>query len=132
MTTRLFNGSTLTFGTSIGRLVGLHYTKAGQVVDVTEPADLTKLCEVGQPDLELTAKVKRMPTVDVGDIAATPSISWADGSSTPLSGSWIITHVGGGGDFNAPITGDITMKPTIAGDSYEYGGSLSPSPSPSA
>jgi len=113
-TTRMFNGSTLTFGTAIARLVGCHYKKDGQVVDVTEPDDLTKLCEVAQPDLEVTAKVKRMPALDTG-ATGTLAVSWADGSTTSLAGKWIVTAVSGGGDQNAPITGDITFKPTIPG-----------------
>lgn len=113
-TTRLFNGSTLTFGTSIARLVGIQYKESGAVVDVTEPADTTKLTEVGQIDLEVTAKIKRMPTVKFGD-TSTLAITWADGSTTPLSGHWIVTAVDGGGDENNPINGSITFKPTIAG-----------------
>ncbi len=113
-TTRMFNGSTLTFGTAIARLVGCHYKKDGQVVDVTEPEDLTKLSEVAQPDLEVTAKVKRMPVVDVGD-TGTLAVSWADSSTTSLSGRWMVTSVSGGGDENSPISGDITFKPTIPG-----------------
>jgi hypothetical protein len=112
--TRLFNGSTVTFGTAIARLVGVQYKESGTVVDVTEPADTTKLTEVGQIDLEVTIKVKRMPTVKFGD-KGTLAITWADGSTTTLSGRWIVTAVDGGGDENNPINGSVSFKPTIPG-----------------
>jgi hypothetical protein len=108
----MFNGSTLTFGTAIGRLVGLQYRANGEVVEVTEPDDLIKLYEIGQADLEVTAKVKRMPTVDVGD-QETLAIVWSDGSTTTLTGEWIVSAVEGGGDWNSQISGSITFKPTV-------------------
>jgi hypothetical protein len=109
---RVFNGSTLTFGTSIARLIGLTYRANGTVVDVTEPGDLIKKYEIGQADLEVTARVKRMPSVDVGD-QNTLSISWNDGSSTTLSGDWAVSAVEGGGDWDSPISGSITFKPVV-------------------
>ena len=111
MSGRMFNGSTLTFGSSIGRLVGLQYRANGEVVDVTEPDDLTKMCEVAVPDLELTANVKRFPTVLVG-ATATPVVNLNDGSTMPISGTWAVTSIDGGGVWNAVITGSFTMKPT--------------------
>lgn len=112
MTTRLFNGSTFTFGAAIGRCVGIQYKCGGSTIDVTEPEDLNKLFEVGQDDLEVTVKVKRMPAVTRG-AKNTASVNWADGSSTTLPGTWIVTEHSGGGDQDSPINGSITFKPTV-------------------
>jgi len=113
MTTRMFNGSTLTIGsTSVSRLVGMQYKIGGNTIDVTEPDDLNKLFEVGQDDLELTAKVKRMPTATRGT-KDTLAVTWADGSTTTLPGTWIVTAVDGGGDWDSPIAGNISFKPTV-------------------
>lgn len=110
--TRMFNGTTFTFANAIARLVGLQYRCNGQVIEVTEPGDLNKLFEVGQADLEVTAKVKRMPAVAYGT-KAVPSITWADGSTTPLPGTWVVADLGGGGDENGVISGDFKIKPTV-------------------
>lgn len=113
MTTRMFNGSTLSLGNSaVSRLVGMQYKIAGNTVDVTEPDDLNKLFEVGQDDLEITAKVKRIPTA-VRGTKSIPVITWADGSNTSLPGTWIVTAVDGGGDWDSPLAGNITLKPTV-------------------
>jgi hypothetical protein len=110
----MFNGSSLTFSAAIARLVGCHYKANGQVVEVTEPEDLNKLFEVGQVDLEVTAKVKRMPAAAVAvGTKDELAVVWADGSTTPLPGTWTVTANGGGGDENSPISGDITFKPTV-------------------
>jgi hypothetical protein len=110
---RAFNGTSLTFGSAIAKLVGLQYRANGEVIDVTEPEDAAKMFEIGQADLEVVARVKRMPTVDVGD-QDTLSIVWKDGSTTTLSGDWGVTSVDGGGDWNSPISGSITFKPVVA------------------
>lgn len=113
---RKFLGTALTFGTSIGRLVGLRYRARGEWINVTEPDDLVQLGEIGQPDLELVASVKRLPTVAVGD-QNTISITWNDGSTTPLggyAGQWGVVDSGGGGAENGRIDGDITFKPVVA------------------
>jgi hypothetical protein len=114
MTTRLFNGSTLTYNNAaIARLVGMQYKAGGNVIDVTEPADIHKLFEVGQDDLEITAKVKRIPTLARGG-AGTLAIVWADGSNTALGNTnWTVTAVNGGGDQDSPLAGDLTFKPTV-------------------
>jgi len=111
-TTRMFNGSTLTFGTAIAKLTGINYTVGGVTVDVTEPDDLTKLFECGQDDLEVTAKVKRLPTIVRGDVN-TLVATWADGSSDPLGdGKWVCTDVTGTADENGVISGTLKFKNT--------------------
>lgn len=112
MTTRMFNGSTLTFGTAVARLVGISYRCGGATIDVSEPADLNKLYEAGQDDLELTARVKRMPTL-ARKAKNTITIVWANGDSTTCPGTWQVMDVSGGGDYDGPITGSITFKPTV-------------------
>ena len=113
MATRLFNGSTLTYNNAaIARLVGMQRKVGGAVTDVSEPADVTKLFEVGQDDIEITAKVKRMPTLARGG-ACTLAVVWADGSNTASTGNWTVTAVDGGGDQDSPLSGSITFKPTV-------------------
>ena len=47
MTTRMFNGSVLTFnGSPAARLAGISYKSGGAKVDVSQPADLNKLFEI--------------------------------------------------------------------------------------
>jgi hypothetical protein len=111
---RIFNGSTLNFNNAaVGKLIGLQYRSRGTVIDVTEPGDLEKIVEVGLPDNELIANVKRLSTLAVG--ATGPIVvTWHDGSNTPCNNTWIVTDTGGGGSWDAPITGDITFKRTVA------------------
>ena len=114
MTTRLFNGSTLSLGNAaVARLIGMQYKIGGDTIDVTEPEDLNKLFEVtAQDDLELTAKVKRMPTLTRGTKGAL-TITWADGSTTSPPGTWVVSAVDGGGDQDSPIAGSVSFKPTV-------------------
>ena len=109
---RAFNGSTLTFGSLIAKLIGMQYRSNGTVIDVTEPADTEHMIEVGQPDVEVTATVKRMPGVAVGAINSL-LIDWNDGSNTTLGDHWAVSAIGGGGSQDGPISGDITFKPTV-------------------
>ena len=113
-TTRMFNGSTFTFGSAVARLEGISYTIGGVTVDVTEPEDALKLYEVvDQPDMEITVKVKRLPTIARGDTGAAACV-WADGSTDDLgSNTWVCTDVTGGGDRNQPLAGTIKFKPTL-------------------
>ena len=109
---RAFNGSTLTFkSTPVAKLIGMQYRSNGTVIDVTEPDDTTKLYEVGQPENEMTATVKRMPLVAIGDNGAL-SVVWHDGSTTAFTATWTVTAIGGGGSQDAPISGDITFRRT--------------------
>ena len=114
MTTRLFNGSTATFNNAaVSRLVGMQYKINGNPIDVTEPDDTNRLFEVtDQEELEVTLKVKRMPDLAYA-AKATLAITWADGSSTTLPGTWQVTSMDGGGDQDGPIIGNITLKPTV-------------------
>ena len=58
-TTRLFNGSTFNFaGTPVLRLAGMSYKQGGNWIDVTQPTDVTKIFEIGQPDLAVSLKFK--------------------------------------------------------------------------
>ena len=111
----MFNGTTFSFGSAIARLMGISYTIAGETVDVTEPEDLLKFFEVvDQPDMEVSVKVKRLPTVHRGDTGAI-SITWADGSTDGLgSHNWVCTDEGGSGDRNQPISGTLKFKPTLS------------------
>jgi hypothetical protein len=110
--TRLFNGSTFSFGSAVARVVGVQYKIGGATVDVSEPEDLNKLFEAGQADLELSIKVKRMPTLTRG-AKAVPTMTWANGDTTAFPGTWGIMSTDGGGDWDAGIAGNITIKPTV-------------------
>lgn len=114
MATRLFNGSTLTFGNAaVARLVGLQVSVSGNPVDVTEPNDENKLFEVSpQEDYEVTARVKRVPTLSQG-AKGTLAVTFADGSSLNLPGTWQATKIDASGDWDQPIAGSITFKPTV-------------------
>ena len=112
MTTRMFNGTTLSFGSSVGKVTGITFRVAGEVVDVTDPGDAMKLFEVGQNDIEVSIDLNGGAPPARGT-KATPTITWADGSSTPTTGNWIVTQSQVTGRQNSRITSQFTIKPTI-------------------
>jgi len=110
----MFNGSVLTFASAaVARVVGLSYKAGGAWVDVSEPADLNKLFELGQADLSLNVKFKGHCALVPGAKGAM-SIAWADGTSTTAPGTWQVGPIEDTGDFDAPISGTAELKPTVA------------------
>jgi hypothetical protein len=113
--TRLFNGSSLNFnGTLVAHLIGISYNCGGAEIEITEPDDLTALYESGLDELEVTARVKRVPSLarkTKGTLAATLK----DGSTLSLSNiTWMLMSIGGDGAWGGPFSGSLKFRPTVA------------------
>jgi hypothetical protein len=109
----MFNGSVLNFASApVARVVGLSYRTGGAWVDVTEPADVNKLFEIGQTDLSLSVKFKRHCALTF-KAKGTVSITWADGTTTSAPGTWQVGPIDDSGDWDAPITGTVELRPTV-------------------
>ncbi len=112
-TTRMFNGSTLTFGgAAVAKLVGLTYKVDGAEIDVTVPEDANKLFEAGQDDLEVTAKVKG-PVALTRKAKGTLAVAWSNGTTATCPGTFQVMSIEDSGDYDAPISGSIKFKPTV-------------------
>ena len=113
-TNRFFNGSILNFnGTPVLHVVGISYKDGGNWIDVTEPEDLTRIYQLAtQDDLEVQVKYKGSCTLTRGAVG-TLSITWSDGSSSTCSGNWQVGPVDKTGDWDAPVTGSASLRPTV-------------------
>ena len=114
-THRYFNGATLTFkGTAVTKIVGISYKNGGQWIDVTQPEDANKLYELSpQPDFEVQVKYKGACSLTRGD-RGTLAIAWSDSSTSECPGTWQCGPIDKSGDWDAPITGSVTFRPTVA------------------
>lgn len=110
--TRMFNGTTLTFGSAVGKLVGLTYSVGGAWVDVSEPADANKLFELGQKELTLKARLKGITALVPGTKGAL-SIDWSDGTDVTAPGTWQIGPIEQTGDHDQPLTSTVEFRPTV-------------------
>ena len=111
---RLFNGSTLTFGSSLTKLVGITHKSNVQTIDVSQPEDLNKIFEASpQLDYQISAKFKGGTSVLAG-AHGTLSIVWKDGTVTACPGNFVCDSAEVSGDWDAAITGTLTFKPSLA------------------
>jgi hypothetical protein len=110
----MFNGSVFNFaGSPVAKVAGISYKSGGSWVDVTQPADLNKLFELGQTDLTVSLKFKGHCGMTL-KAKGTASITWADGTSDSLPGTWQVGPMTPGeGDIDAPITGAVELRPTV-------------------
>lgn len=114
MSTRLFNGTTVTFGgASVGKLVGLSYRVGGNWIDVTEPADLNKLYELStQSDLQLQLKFKGCHTLTEKAKGAI-AITFSNGFTRSCPGTWQVGNFDFSGDWDAPWQSTAEARPTV-------------------
>ena len=112
MASRMWNGTVFTFGSAVLRMVGLAYKQGGAWVDVSQPEDVNKLFEVGQTELVVNIKFKGLCSL-VAKAKATASIAWANGTTISLPGTWQVGPIEDTGDFDAPVTGSVELRPTV-------------------
>jgi hypothetical protein len=113
--TRMFNGSTFSFGgTPVGKLIGISYKHGGAWVDVSEPEDLNKLYELGQSDLEVQLKFKGGAAGGlVPKTKGSATITWKDGTTSPCPGTWMVGPISVSGDHDNPISSTAELRPTV-------------------
>jgi hypothetical protein len=114
MGSRMFNGSVFNFnGSAVTKLAGLSHKQGGAWVDVTVPEDLNKIFEMGQTDLEIRVKFKGRCSLTF-KAKGTCSITWSDGTTSPCPGTWQVGPIEDSGDWDAPVTGSVELRPTVA------------------
>ena len=114
-TSRYFNGSILNFNSSpVARIVGISFKAGGSSIDITYPADAIKLFNASpQDDLTVSVKFKGGCAL-ARQATGALTITWNDGTTTTCPGTWQVQDVETTGDWDAPITGSATLKPTTA------------------
>lgn len=112
MASDVANGSTLTFGSSVGDVVSLSITKNGNPIDMTDLADTTMKYLNGIPDFEVQATVTGATSIDPGDAAAALTLVWNDGQTDVSAVNYICTNVTTSGSVNTRIESTITFKPS--------------------
>lgn len=111
---RMFNDSVLNFNASaVTQVVGIAVSEGGTWVDVTQPEDANKLFEIStQPDFACKVKFKGGCAMTQGQKGAL-SITWKNGLTTTCPGTWQVGPINNSGDWDAPITGDVELRPTV-------------------
>lgn len=114
MSTRLFNGTTVSFGEAeCGKLAGLAYRVGGNWVDVTEPEDLNKLFELSpQAELALQLKFKGCHSLTSGTKSAL-TLSFSNGFTQTCPGTWQVGNFDYSGDWDAPWQSTAEARPTV-------------------
>ena len=114
MTTRLFNGTTVTFNsTEVGKLVGLALRVGGEWQNVTEPEDANRLYELSpQPDFALQLKFKGCHSLEEG-AKGTLAIAFSNGFTRTLPGTWQVGNTDISGDQDSPWQSSIEARPTV-------------------
>ena len=118
---RMFNGTVLNVNGSTAEthVVGLAYKDGGNWIDVTVPDDTAKLYQLStQDDISLQVKYKGTTTLVRGTYLTSLSITWSDGSTSTLTGAWQVGPVEKTGDWDAPITGTVELRPTVPTTGY--------------
>ncbi len=111
-TNKGFNGSTFTFGSAVGAVVGISYKKNAAKVKVSSPEDAKQLFVGGSPDETVTIEIRGGTSIDVGDTAAA-SIAFNDGTNKSL-GNCEVFDVAINGSEENPISSSIELGPTPA------------------
>jgi hypothetical protein len=115
---RFFNGSKLFVNgssTAVTNVVGLAYKDGGSWIDVTVPEDLVKIYQLStQDDVSLQIKYKGAMSLTRGEILTALSITWADTSTSTISDQqWQVGPIDKTGDWDAPVTGTVEVRPTV-------------------
>jgi hypothetical protein len=109
----MYNGTVFTFNSvAVAKAVGLSYSVGAEWVDVSEPADMNKLFELGQTNLSLKVKYKGHCALTFKS-KGTASLVWGDGTTTTLPGTWMAGPYEDSGDFDGPVSGSIELRPTV-------------------
>ena len=114
MSTRLFNGTILTFnGSPVGGLVGLDYRVGGAWIEVTVPADVVKLFELPtQPDLQLNFKFRGCHAL-VNRAKGSMAITFSNGFTSTMPGTWQVGVFGFSADQDASWNSTAEARPTV-------------------
>jgi hypothetical protein len=112
-----FNGSTLSFGSTVAKLRSLGYSESANEADVSSIDDGNMKYVGGVEDIEISAEIVGYPGTDVVVNATnTLILLWntgdyedPDGSTTGYS--CICTGRESSGDMNGEITTSLTFKP---------------------
>ena len=114
MGSRMFNGAVLRFGgAAVTKLAGIQYKAGGQWVDVSTPEDANKLFELGQTELEVRIKFKGRCSLTF-KAKGSLGITWSDASTSDCPGTWQVGPIEDSGDVDAPVTGTVELRPTVA------------------
>ena len=115
MSSRLFNGTTFTFNSSlVGGIVGLDVKVGGNWIEVTMPEDLNKLYEVSpQPDLEIRLRFRGCHNLVYG-AKGTAAIVFSNGYSRTCPGTWQVGPCDFPGAQDAPWESSAELRPTVA------------------
>lgn len=114
MSTRLFNGSTLTFGGSaVGKLAGMAFRIGGNWNEVTAPEDLNKLYELSsQDDFSLQLRFKGCHAL-TNRAKGTMAIAFSNGFTATCPGTWQVGVFDFSGDQDAPWQSTAEGRPTV-------------------
>lgn len=107
-----FNGSTLTFGSSISDILSIGYTSNGSSIQLTGSDAAKKFFATGIPDDGITVTVAGVTSIGAGDDDATTTIAWYDGTTNTL-GSHVCISVEISGSEDSPVTSTVELVPSV-------------------
>ena len=112
---RYFNGTVLSVASSpVAKVVGLAYKDGGSWIDVTVPEDTAKLYQLSpQDDFALQIKYKGGISLARGAYLTPCTLTWADGTTSSMPGTWQVGPIEKTGDWDSPVTGTVELRPSV-------------------
>jgi hypothetical protein len=112
---RFFNGTVLNVDSApVLKVVGISYKDGGQWIDVTVPEDAAKLYQLStQDDFAIQLKYKGSCALTRGGYHTSCSLTWADGTTSSMPGTWQVGPIEKTGDWDAPVTGSVELRPSV-------------------
>lgn len=105
-------GTTLTFGTSISKVVDIGFSQNGNPVPMSVLSDTAHKYDAGLPDLEVSATVIGTGGGSVNGTGAL-TIAWNDGTTDTL-GTYLCTSKTKTAGVGGRIESRLTYKPAVS------------------